>query len=90
MGVKVNISSILAQSTGNQTVVTVEGSTVAECLDDLIKRFPDLRKSLFDKDGKLHSFLDIYVNKQSAYPETLAKPVKEGDEIHIMFLIGGG
>ncbi|MFH0769674.1 MAG: MoaD/ThiS family protein [Chloroflexota bacterium] len=90
MGVKVNISSILAQSTGNQTVVTVEGSTVAECLDDLIKQFPDLRKSLFDKDGKLHSFLDIYVNKQSAYPETLAKPVKEGDEIHIMFLIGGG
>ncbi len=90
MGVKVNISSILAQSAGNQAVATVEGSTVAECLDDLIRQFPDLRKSLFDKDGKLHSFLDIYVNKESAYPETLAKPVKEGDELHIMFLIGGG
>lgn len=69
----------------------VEGSTVGECLDDLIRRFPCLKPLLFnDKTGKLHSYLEIFVNKQSAYPDELVKLVKNGDELRIINIIMGG
>jgi molybdopterin converting factor small subunit len=90
MSVKVNISSALSEYTNSQSVAEVNGSTVAECLEHLIKQLPDIKQWLFDENGKLRSYVDIYVNKESAYPEELTKPVKEGDELHIMFLISGG
>jgi sulfur carrier protein ThiS len=32
----------------------------------------------------------ISVDGESAYPEQLAKPVKEGDELNILLIVGGG
>ena len=41
-------------------------------------------------ETQLLSYIDIYVNRESAYPEELNKPVKDGDELHIVIIIGGG
>jgi hypothetical protein len=30
------------------------------------------------------------VNMESTYPEELAKPVRDGDEIHITLMLSGG
>ena len=90
MSVKVNINPILYQYTNNQRVAEVNGDTVGQCLDHLVKQFPGTEKALFDKSGKLLYYLDIYVNGESAYPEELAKPVKKGDELHIVITIAGG
>ncbi len=90
MSVKVNISPVLSQYTNNQQIVEVSGSTIGQCLDNLVKQFPDIKRWLFDKNGKLLSYVEIYINGKSAYPEELAHPVKEGDELHTVFLIGGG
>jgi len=38
----------------------------------------------------LLNYVDIYVNQESSYPEELAKPVKDGDELHITMIIAGG
>ncbi len=84
------MSSILARYTNNQLVAKVKGSTVGECLAELVKQFPDLKKFLFDKHGKLSHVFDVYVNGESAYPQELAKPVKNGDKINIVFIISGG
>ena len=88
--IEVNISSTFARYTNNQLVVKVKGNTVGECLDHLVKQFPDLKQVLFDQEGKLHRYIDIYVNDASAYPEELARPVKDGDRLHIMMIIAGG
>ena len=90
MSIEINISPVLYQYTQDQQVTKVNGSTVGQCLDHLVKQFPSIKQGLFDKNGKLHSYVDIYVNGESAYPEELAKPVKDGDELHIVFVIGGG
>ena len=90
MSIKINISPLLRQYTNNQQVVEVNGNTVGQCLDHLAKQFPRIKQWLFDKNGKVHSHIDIYVNKESTYPDKLAKPVRDGDELHITFLIGGG
>jgi len=90
VSVKININPSLYHLTNNQATVEVNGGTVGQCLDRLIKQFPSLEKALFDKKGKLLSYIDIYVNKESAYPEELAKPVKDGDELYIIIALAGG
>ena len=90
MSVKINIHPFLSQHTNNQDVVEVNGNTVGQCLEQLIGQYPELRKWLFEKDGKLNRLVEIYVNAESSYPEELAKPVKDGDELYIIIIISGG
>ena len=90
MSIEVKISSIFLRYTNNQKVAKVTGATVGECLDHLVKKFPDLKTALFDQSGQLHRYIDIYVNQETAYPEELAKPVKNGDKLHLLMLIAGG
>ena len=71
-------------------MVEVEGKTVRDCLDRLIEQFPALKEILFDKKGRLLNIMEVYVNMESAYPEELAKKVKDGDEIHITMMLAGG
>jgi molybdopterin synthase sulfur carrier subunit len=90
VSVKINIHPFLSQHTNSQDVVEVNGSTVGQCLEQLVARFPELRPWLFEKDGKLNRLVEIYVNMESSYPEELAKPVKDGDELYIVVIISGG
>ncbi len=90
MGIKISIPSYMRSSTNNMEVVEVNGSTVGECLNHLVKQFPGTKKWLFSKHGNLFENIIIPINRESAYPEQLAKPVKDGDELNIVFIIGGG
>jgi hypothetical protein len=55
-----------------------------------VKKYPGMESSLFGKNGKLSNIVEIYVNLQSAYPNELAKQVKDGDEIHVTMMLAGG
>jgi molybdopterin converting factor small subunit len=68
----------------------VKGTTVGECLKNVVKKYPGMESSLFGKNGKLSNIVEIYVNLQSAYPNELAKQVKDGDEIHVTMMLAGG
>jgi molybdopterin converting factor small subunit len=90
MSVNMEISSIFGRYTNNQLTFKVKGETIGECLNDLARQFPDLKKVLLDKNSKLIHGYDIYVNGESAYPLEMTRPVKEGDKINIVFVIHGG
>jgi molybdopterin converting factor small subunit len=90
VSVKVNIHQSHRNFTNGLEVVEVEGNTVGDCLDHLFKQFPCLKEELFDKKGELLNVVEIYVNMESAYPDELAKRVKDGDEIHITLMLAGG
>ena len=98
MSIKIKIPLSYVQSFTDDTdfaqltleVVEVSGSTVGECINHLVKQFPDMKKQLFTKTGSLFENIIISVNGKSAYPEQLAKPVKDGDELSVVFIIGGG
>jgi molybdopterin converting factor small subunit len=90
LSITVNIHQALRQITNNQSTVEVAGTTVGECLTELVQRFPDIKGKLFDKKGKLLNYIDIYVNAESSYPEELAKPVKDGDKLSITLMLAGG
>ena len=90
MSVKINIHPFFHHLTEDQDVVEVNGNTVGECLRQLVARFPEVKNWVFEKNGNLNRLVDIYVNGESAYPDELAKMVKDGDELHIVVIIAGG
>ncbi len=90
MSVKVNIHPSLTHLTGGQNAVEVDGHNVGECLDALVAKFPEMKDWLFARNGKLNGTIEIYVNSKSSYPEELAMPVKDGDQLHIVAIIIGG
>ena len=90
MSVKVHIHTTHRQFTNGLEMLAVEGSTVGECLNQLIKQFPRMEKALFAKKGELLNNVEIYLNHASAYPNELVKPVKDGDEIHLVIMLAGG
>jgi len=90
MAVRVHIHTTHRQLTDGADVVAVEGNTVGECLNRLIQRFPGMEKALFAKKDKLLNNVEVYLNHASAYPNELIKPVKDGDEIHVVVMLTGG
>jgi len=90
MSVKVHIHTTHRQYTNGLEVVAAEGNNVGECLNHLTKQFPGMEKALFAKKDKLLNTVEIYVNHASAHPNELLKPVKEGDEIHLIIMLAGG
>ncbi len=90
MSIKINIHRTHRQFTNGLDIVEVDGNTVGACLDNLVRQCPGMEKVLFDKKGKLVNVVEIYVNLKSAYPNELAKQVRDGDNIHITLMIAGG
>jgi len=90
LSIKVNIHKTHRQFTNGLDIVEVEGNTVGNCLDNLVRQYPGMGKALFDKKGKLLRVIEVYINSKSAYPDELAKQVKDGDNVHITLLLAGG
>ena len=90
MSVTVHFSPSLSGLMGQRTTVEVNGTDVRECLMCLVDSFPGLRSRLFDADGELKSYIEIFVNQRSCYPHELAGPVEDGDRIQIVEAIAGG
>ncbi len=90
MSIKVNIHPYLYHLTNNQDIVEVEGTTVGECLKFLVKQYPDIEHIFFNENGKFTDDVNIFINLENIFPEELSKPVKDGDELHIIPTIMGG
>jgi molybdopterin converting factor small subunit len=90
LSVKIKLHRSLAKLADGQATVEVNGNTVGQCLEQLAGRFPQLEKKLFEKNGALSRILEIYVNGESIYPDELATPVKDGDELDTAVRISGG
>ena len=90
MSIKISIPSYMKSYTNNTEIIEVTGSTVGESLNHLVKQFPQMKKMIFSENNNLFENIIISINGESAYPKQLTKPVKDGDELKIMFIIGGG
>lgn len=85
-----NIHRTHRQFTQGREQFEVEGQTIGECLKALVNHYPRLSNILFYKNGQLRNQFEIYLNAESAFPDELAKPVTDGDEITITALLAGG
>jgi hypothetical protein len=90
MSVTIEISSIFGKYTGGQTNINVEGINIGECLRALAQRYPEFGEMLLDEKGDVTQSFEIFLNKESAYPDTMRLPVKAGDKINIVLIVHGG
>ena len=88
---KILIPTPLRQYTDKKDTVEATGSTVGEVLGSLTSQHPDLRKQLYNDEGKLRSFVNVYVNDEDIrYMQRDATPVKDADTLTIVPSIAGG
>lgn len=91
MAVKVMIPTPLRAYAGKQDSVQLQAATVGEALAGLTSQFAELKRHLFTDDGRLRSFVNVYVNDEDIrYLEKDQTKVKEGDTISIVPSIAGG
>ena len=91
MPVKVMIPTPLRAYAAKRDSAEFSASTVGEALSHLTTQYADLRKHLFTDDGRLRSFVNVYVNDEDI--RYLAKEnttTKDGDTISIIPSIAGG
>src|SRR5438034_4195634 len=88
---KILIPTPLRQYAGKQDAVELGGATVGEVLKELTSKYQDLRRQLYNDEGKLRSFVNVYLNDEDIrYLNKEATPVKDGDTISIVPSIAGG
>ena len=91
MPTKINIPTPLRPFTGKRDVVEVNGATVGELLAQLTSEHEGLKKHLYNDEGKLRSFVNIYLNDEDIrYLSREATPVKPGDTLSIIPSVAGG
>ena len=77
--------------TKGQQRIEVEGSTVKECLDAVSDRFPGFSDQIFDASGKIHRFVDLFLNGEELdRRKALDREVSDGDDVEILAAIAGG
>ncbi len=91
MPIQVRIPTPLRKLTGENEVVTVEGSTIAAILANLDTSYPGLLERLCDEQGAVRRFVNIFLNDEDIrFLQEKETPVKDGDEISIVPAIAGG
>ena len=89
---KIHIPTPLRAFTGKQESVSVSGATVSEGLAALTAAHPAMQQHLFTPEGKLRSFVNVYLNDEDVryLPAKEDSPVAEADELTIIPSIAGG
>jgi molybdopterin converting factor small subunit len=88
---KILIPTPLRAFTGKKPVVEVSVQTVGEALDRLVQENPELRRHLYSEDGKLRSFVNVYLNEDDIrYLDKERTAVKPTDTLSIVPSVAGG
>lgn len=89
---KIHIPTPLRQFTHGKEMVEVSAASVQGGLDALTTSAPELRKHLFTDDGKLRSFVNVYLNDDDVryLPARESTATTEVDELTIIPSIAGG
>src|SRR3954466_13517943 len=88
---KILIPTPLRPYTDKQDAVDASGATVGELLADLTRRHSGLKAHLYNEQGKLRSFVNVYVNDEDIrYLQKEQTPVAANDTVSIIPSVAGG
>ncbi len=91
MSIQVKIAPILQEYFNVPGILGVNGNTVGECLENVIRQYPEARSWLFDQNGLLLVLVSIK-NKETVVLNRngLDRTLNSNDELQISAVIGGG
>lgn len=88
---KILIPTPLRQFAAGLDSVEVDAATVGEALRDLVAAHPQIERNLFNEQGRLRSFVNIYVDDEDIrYLDREQTPLQSGSTISIVPSIAGG
>jgi adenylyltransferase/sulfurtransferase len=91
MATKILIPTPLRPYTDKQDAVEVDGTTVGEILANLTQKHTGLKAHLYNDQGKLRSFVNIYLNDDDIrFLQKEQTAVASGDTISIIPSVAGG
>ncbi|MEI2639222.1 MAG: ubiquitin-like small modifier protein 1 [Microthrixaceae bacterium] len=91
MSVSIRIPTTLRTLTGGASQVEVEGTTVGEVLTALDSQHPGFKDRLFDADGDLLRFVNVFVADDDVrYLDGVNTPVPDGETVAIIPAVAGG
>ena len=91
MAVTVVIPTTLRLFTEHNSEIELEGGTVGEVLTALSDEYPQTKKALFDEEGNLRSFINVFVNDENIRDlNGFDSALKSGDEVILIPAIAGG
>jgi molybdopterin synthase sulfur carrier subunit len=89
--IKVRIPTPLRPMTGGKNEVEIDGNTIAEIIDNLGTAHPGIKERLYDEEGEVRRFINIYVNEEDIrFLTGKDTPLKDGDQVSIIPAIAGG
>lgn len=90
MSIEVRIPTILRPFTSGEKLVSAQGATLEEVLNDLEGNYPGIGERLIDENG-LRRFINIYVNDEDVrFLAGLQSAIGENDSITILPAVAGG
>jgi molybdopterin converting factor small subunit len=88
MSVKVILHPFV--NNGVETQMDLDVKDTGELFNEVMKRFPEAEKKLFQKPGQLKGYVEVYVNSKTAYPNELTTPLEDGDSVSVLVFLAGG
>ena len=87
----IKIPSPLRAYTGGQAEIGVKGDTVGAALADLTRQHPDLKQHLYDENGQLRNFVNVFLGEEDIrYRDGLDTDLSSSDNLRIIPSIAGG
>jgi molybdopterin converting factor small subunit len=85
------IPTPLRYYTDGQAEVAVNGANVSEAMRDLVKQYPTLEKHLYNGDGNLRNFVNLFLGQNNIKDlQGIETPISEGDTLRLIPSIAGG
>jgi molybdopterin converting factor small subunit len=91
VSVQVRIPTQLRSLSGGASEVAVDGTTVAQVLKALDAAYPGFSDRLFDENGKLRRFVNVFVaDEDIRYLQGLETTVAPASTVSIVPAVAGG
>ncbi|HCV00031.1 MAG: molybdopterin synthase sulfur carrier subunit [Dehalococcoidia bacterium] len=89
--VRVRVTAVLQKLVGGQKEIEAHGATVAEVVDDIEAGYPGFKDQMYDKDGQLQRFVNVYLNDEDIrYMSGATTALSDGDVLDILPALAGG
>ncbi len=91
MPVTIEIPTAFRRFTDGAPRIDCSAPTVADALNELTARFPQLSRHVRDDSGQIRQFLNVYLNEEDIrFLGGEACALKEGDRVLLVPSIAGG
>ena len=85
------IPTPLRTYTSGKSEVNVSGAKISEVLGDLTNQYPAIKPHLFNEDGGLRPFVNLFIGENNIKDlQGVDTPIKDGDRIMLIPSIAGG